>query len=219
VTVSSTPTRPRLILLLVKITEALDKMWIQYRKALSANDDHNSKKHRSATNTNTNNTIMHPPPTAEELHDAITWILIQFQIECVHCKSNEDVSVQLCKVTRLLAESPYRKPITEFACIKKIKSILVLDEDDPATALERAKDCWMRQLQQIPHLSQPRAQHFLQYYPTPLSLWMAYQNPSLSVLQKRSLVAHCFHATQSHMKLSEKLYTLMTSTDPNEMIY
>ena len=78
----------------------------------------------------------------------------------------------------------------------------------------------MRQLQQIPHLSQPRARHLVQYhYPTPMSLWMAYQRPDLSVDQKRALVAHCFHETQSHLKLSEKLYSLMTSRDPNEMIH
>ena len=224
VTVSQQPTRPRLILLLVKITEALDKMWIQYRKALSAND-HPVTNHRSTSNT-TNTTRVtttmaqqHPPPTAEELHDAITWILIQFQIECVHCKSNEDVSVQLCKVTRLLAESPYRKPVTEFSCIKKIKPTHNLDENDEANNLERAKDCWMRQLQQIPNLSQPRALHFIQYYPTPFSLWLAYQNPSLTVPQKRSLVAHCFHENRLHMKLSEQLYSVMTSQNPHEMIH
>lgn len=215
VTVSQQPTRPRLILLLVKITEALDKMWIQYRKQLSTNDPTGANR-RSMSSTNAN---MHPPPTAEELHDAITWILIQFQIECVHCKSNEDVSVQLCKVTRLLAESPYRKPVTEFSCIKKIKATHNLDENDESNSFERAKDCWMRQLQQIPNISQPRALHFTKFYPTPLSLWIAYQNPSLSLAQKRSLVANCFHETVSHLKLSEKLYTVMTSQDPNEMIH
>jgi hypothetical protein len=193
--------QPRIILLLVRITEGLDKIWVQYHKDVS----------------NGRASAQSAPPTAEVLHDAITWILIQFQIECVHCKSADDVSTHLCKITRLLAESPYRQPVTEFSCIKKIKGNAgngVNEETD----MDRATDCWIRQLQQIPRISQARAIHFTSFYPTAMSLWMAYQDNSLSIQQKRSLVADCFHPKNSYVKLSDQLYTVMTSQDPNEMV-
>jgi hypothetical protein len=196
-TVQPQQQRPRLILLLVRIPEGLDKLWVQYRKDGSG---------RTGTSAQ-------PPPTAEELHDAITWILIQFQIECVHCKSINDVSANLCKITRLLADSPYRQAVTEFACIKKIKGNM-----DDATPQDRATDCWIRQLQQIPNISHARALHLASYYPTALSLWTAYQNNVLTTDEKRSLVANCFDATKSFTKLSNQLYTIMTSQDPNEML-
>jgi hypothetical protein len=193
--------QPRIILLLVRITEGLDKIWLQYHKDVS----------------NGRASAQSAPPTAEVLHDAITWILIQFQIECVHCKSADDVSTHLCKITRLLAESPYRQPVTEFSCIKKIKGNAGNGTDEE-TFMDRATDCWIRQLQQIPRISQARAMHFSSFYPTAMSLWMAYQDNSLSIQQKRSLVADCFHPKNSYLKLSEQLYTVMTSQDPNQMV-
>jgi hypothetical protein len=79
--------QPRIILLLHKVLDALDRLWVNHRKR-------NRKDDRA-------------PPTAEELHDAITWMLIQFQVECIHCQSPEDVSHNLNKMTRLLSEEPY----------------------------------------------------------------------------------------------------------------
>ena len=201
-TIEASPKQPRIILLLVRIPEGLDKLWVQYHKDVSS-----GRSQRTA------------PPTAEQLHDAITWILIQFQIECVHCKSTDDVSLHLCKITRLLAESPYRQPVTELACIKKIKTNPTGgDGIEEGTDLDRATDCWIRQLQQIPGISQARALHFSSFYPTAMSLWTAYQDDSLTIQEKRSLIADCFHPTKSHTKLSNQLYTVMTSQNPNEMV-
>jgi flagellar biosynthesis GTPase FlhF len=186
--------RPRIILLLDKVLETLDKLWIQHRKKASR--------------------TIKPPPTAEELHDAITWILIQFQVECVHCKSADEISNHIRKMTRLLAEEPYQKQVTELECIKKLKAECS-DMDPP---IDRAKDCWLRQLQQLPRISRPMAMNLTCYYPTALALWKAYQDESLTDNEKRLLTADMFSENKTQAKLSSQLYTIMTSNDPNEIL-
>lgn len=186
--------RPRIFLLLDKVLEALDKLWIQHQKKAGQ--------------------TIKAPPTAEELHDAITWMLIQFQVECVLCCSGEEISNHLCKMTRLLAEKPYQKQVTELECIKKLKAECS-DMDPP---LDRAKDCWLRQLQQVPRISRQMALNLTCYYPTALSLWTAYRDESLTVDEKRMLTAGMFSESTTQAKLSCQLYTVMTSDDPNEIL-
>jgi hypothetical protein len=186
-------TQPRIILLLDRVKETLDKLWVEHRKS----------KSRTPL-----------PPTAEELYDAITWILIQFQVECVHCKTTEEITNHIRKVTRLLSEVPYVNQVTELECIKKIKAGVV--ETD--TPFERSKDCWLRQLQQIPNISRQKALSLCCYYPTAYSLWKAYQDRTLSEEEKRLLTADMLTEKSSQPKLSSQLYTIMTCKDPKHIL-
>jgi hypothetical protein len=186
--------KPRIVLLLDRVLEALDKLWIQHRKAASRNAK--------------------VPPTAEDLHDAITWILIQFQVECVHCTCADDISIHLQKITRLLADTPYRRVVTELECVQKLRPECF--ETDPPSV--HAKDCWMRQLQQLPLLSRRMAEHLVHYYPNAQSLHQAYTNPRLSMDEKLMLTANLMAPRKSHAKLSSQLYTVLTSNDPNELL-
>lgn len=187
--------RPRIILLLHQVPEALDHLWVNHRKRKRKED--------------------RDPPTGEELYDAITWILIQFQVECIHCRSVEDVSHNINKMTRLLSEEPYIRQVTELECIKKIKAGCT-DIDPP---YERSKDCWVRQLQQVPRISLQKARNLTRHYPTASSLWDVYQDEDLTEDEKRMLVSDLFDQAQSRqVKLSDWLYRVMTSEDPNEIL-
>jgi hypothetical protein len=185
--------RPRIILFLYQVLGALDRLWVNYQRNRRSDEQ--------------------PPPTAEELHDAITWMLIEFQVECVHCDSPEDFSKHLVKMTRMLAEEPYQRQVTELECIKKLKAECS-DMDPPD---ERATDCWLRQLQQVPRLSRNMASSLVQHYPTAMSLWLAYQDESLSEDEKRVLCADLF-SDRRQVKLSDWLYRVMTSDNPDELL-
>jgi hypothetical protein len=187
--------RPRIILLLHKILDALDRLWVNHRKR-------NRKDDRA-------------PPTAEELYDAITWMLIEFQVECIHCQSPEDVSHNVNKMTRLLSEEPYVQQVTELECIKKIKA--GGSEFDPP--YERSKDCWLRQLQQVPRVSMQKARNLTQHFPTSRSLWNVYQDEDLTEDEKRVYLSTLFDEKGTcQAKLSDWVYRVMTSKDPNEIL-
>jgi hypothetical protein len=130
----------------------------------------------------------------------------------------EDVSHHLCKMTRMLAEAPYQKQVTELVCIKKLKSECSDLLDGPDACYERAKDCWVRQLQQIPRVSRPMAMNLGCYYPTAWSLWRAYQDDTLTEEEKRFLTANMFSERASQAKLSSQLYTVMTSNEPDAIL-
>ena len=155
------------------------------------------------------------PPTANELHDAITWLLIQFQVECVHCGSYESVANDIIKLTRLLAEQPYQKQVTEIQCVRKIKP----ECSDMDNDYDRAKDCWIRQLQQIPRVSVPVAHNLAYHYPTAMTLWETYHNPNIPEHTKRTLLADCLSSTNTKQtKLSDWIYRVLTSNNPNEIL-
>ncbi len=204
----STFVDPKIIFLLVGMPEALDKKWIEYRRS------HNkSSRNRSSL------------PTVKELQDAMQWVLVQFQVESILCPNDEFLQSTVFKMARGLAEKPYIKQATELECIKKIKQGCA-DSNNP---LEKATDVWLRQLQQLPGLSETRAQHIVEHFPTIQSLWQAYQwehhrqqeDDENNDADERcsSLLEDKFSAGgKRYKKLSDSLYRVITSNDPHEMI-
>jgi hypothetical protein len=184
--------RGKLVLMLHQVTDALHREWNAHRR----------------TKQNP------PPPTDAELDDAIVWLLIQFQVECIKCDSEERVLQTIKKMTRALSEEPYKQQVTELECIKKISS----DCPDNADNFTKAKDCWIRQLQQVPRVSEAMARHLAQYFPTARSLWDAYEDPSRTQDEKRLLIAPLFKEGRQHPKLADMVYRLLTSANPNEFL-
>ena len=185
-----TDKEPRIILLLDRVQEELENRW---------------KRSKSK----------HDLATMEELHDAITWLLIQFRVESIRCRSEDELLYHLKKMTRLLAEAPYVQETTEIQCVKKLPSEI---DADQCTEEERAHDCWLRQVQQIPNISNQKALAFVQYYPTSVSLWRDYMNPDVEESSKRLLVANMFTDKRQFRKLANQMYTVMTTQDPNEVV-
>lgn len=183
--------KPRYIFLLHRVNEALDKMWVNHRKQKRKGDI--------------------SPPTSWDLSDALNWLLIQHQVETVDCPSLESIQANVHKLTRGLCEAPYVSQVTELQCVKKIKQGNPSADDD----LSKARDCWLRQLQQIPRLSETMAQNVVRQYPTLQSLWQAYQRNDGG---REMLLVNILSGNRSQAKLSETVYKFMLSDDPREMI-
>ena len=205
----SAAVEPKIIFLLVGVPEALDKKWIEYRR-----QNRKGSRHSNSL------------PTVRELQDAMQWVLVQFQVECILCPDDAFLQSTVHKMTRGLADFPYVKQATELECIKKIKQGCV-DSNDP---LEKAKDVWLRQLQQLPGLSENKAQHIIEHFPTCQSLWQAYQwehhsqhegedDEGAAHARCSALLEDKFSADgKRYKKLSDSLYRVLTSNDPHEMI-
>ena len=205
----SAAVEPKIIFLLSGLPEALDKMWINYRR-----QNRNSSRNGGSL------------PTVRELQDAMQWVLIQFQVECIFCPNDEFLQSTVHKMTRGLADKPYVNQVTELECIKKIKQGCA-GSNDP---LEKARDVWLRQLQQVPGLSENKAQHLAEHFPTCQSLWQAYQWEHYCEQEQdydrddanarcSSLLDDKFSAdNKRYKKLSDSLYRVLTSDDPYEMI-
>lgn len=205
---SSTFVEPKIIFLLYNLPDALDKKWLEYRR-------HNRNASRNEA----------PLPTVKELQDAMQWLLVQFQVECILCPTTEFLQSTVHKMARGLCDKPYTNQVTELECVKKIKQGCV-GSDDP---LEKAKDVWLRQLQQIPGLSETKAYHIAEHFPTCQSLWQAYQWEHHRQQHEDSnhnadaacsfLLEDKFSAdNRRYKKLSDSVYRVLTSNDPNEMI-
>ena len=185
--------RPRIILLLYQVQDHVDRLWVRYKK----------NKRRGPT-----------PPNTEQLHDAILWMLIQFQVESIHCHTPEDVGHEVYKMTRLLAETPYARQATDLQTIAKLPAHV----SDMAPSLDRARDTWIRQLQQVPRLSADMAANVAQHYPTALSLWNVYQDDTIPEHEKQALLADLFGRSSSQFKLSNHVYRALTSDNPAEIL-
>jgi hypothetical protein len=187
-----TSEEPRIIFLLYQIPKALDHQWINHRR---------SKRTNASSS----------PPTEWELNDAIQWLLVQFQVECIHCSTIESMQSNIHKLTRGICEGRYCNKVTELQCIKKIKQATTGDRP-----IDRARDVWFRQLQQVPRISEAIALNVVQQYPTMQSLWQVYQQSDDAT--NSALVEDILSDRSRQTKLSHSLYRILMSKDPKEML-
>lgn len=210
---SNSGKEPNIIFLLYDLPGALDKKWLEYRR-----NNSNARRNEASL------------PTVKELQDAALWLLVRFQVECIMCPNIEFLQSSVHKMARGLSDRPYVRQVTELECIKKIKQGCT-DTDDP---LEKAKDVWLRMLQQLPGLSEARAQHIVEHFPTCQSLWQAYQWEHYDWQEGHYEASECLGTAEGacaslledkfsndnrrHAKLSEIVYRVLTSDNPNEMV-
>ena len=117
--------------------------------------------------------------------------------------------------TRALAEAPYYEEPTELHCVKKLKASAALASGDGSA---KATDAWMRQAQQIPGISEVMARNLVGHYPTLMSLVEAYEDPDLTEEGRRTLLADCLTGGRTCRAISERMYVLLTSRDPSELL-
>lgn len=156
------------------------------------------------------------PTNEEELQDAMTWLLMEEQIECEVTTNYTETIEFIISLTRALSELPYYETPTELHCVKKLKTKLVSNQNP--TSLDKAKDCWKRQLQQIPGISEAKATYLASFYPTARSLMDKYEDTLLTEEEKRVLLSGCIQEGRMNGKLSDCLYRFMTGTNENELI-
>jgi hypothetical protein len=153
------------------------------------------------------------PPSAEELQDALSWLLIQFNIETIDVVNPQELSSELVKMTHMLSKEPYHKAGTDLDTFATHAPTMKASDD----LYTQARDCWIGQLQHIPGVSFDAARSLAQHYPTPRSLWVAYQDQHMSEDEKRLLVADLL-GQQRRIKISNVLYQLFTSENPEELL-
>lgn len=181
----------RIVLVLHKVQEELQRQWNQ-----------GGRRRRSFA-----------PTSEEELNDATVWLLIEQHVECTLTSTDEETAEYLLNLTRALSEAPYYDDVTELHCVAKLKA-----DSAATTAEEKAKCAWMRQVQQLPGLSEAKARKLVEHYPTLMSLLDEYEDPTLTNDEKKTLLEDCLVEGRKARKLSESMYRLMTSNDPNELI-
>jgi hypothetical protein len=115
------------------------------------------------------------------------------------------------KLTRGICEGRYCNKVTELQCIKKIKQATTGDRP-----IDRARDVWFRQLQQVPRISEAIALNVVQQYPTMQSLWQVYQQSDDAT--NSALVEDILSDRSRQTKLSHSLYRILMSKDPKEML-
>mmetsp|Transcript_4691 Transcript_4691/g.6955 ORF Transcript_4691/g.6955 Transcript_4691/m.6955 type:complete len:590 (-) Transcript_4691:143-1912(-) len=193
---------PRILLILHKVQEEMSQQWVK---------NNGRKKRRKSF----------IPTNEDELHDAIIWMLIEERIECSFTTTDQETIEYIKGLTRALSESPYTEQMTELQCIKKLKSThsMITDDNRAMTPYDRAKDSWLRMLQQIKGLTEGMALRVVRHYPTVRSLMNMYEDPALTTDQKRALLATLLKDGRRNMvKISDSVYRLMTSEDPTELI-
>lgn len=198
--------RPRIILLLEGVQESLEKQWSsQSRKALKRNGSNNSRASYL--------------PTMEELHDALTWVMIRHQVDSVLCKTDDSIVTHLTKATRMLSERPYIAETSELDCVKKIPQHCHAQDPDEI----RVQDTFCRQLQQVPRVSGLMAMSVVSnYYPSLQSLWEDYVASETPAHNEESdkayLLAPMFHERSQYPKLAKQIHTILTSDDPDQIL-
>ena len=180
---------PRIYFLVYQLMETLDRLWI--RKSPHDPD----------------------PLHVEDVHDSLSYLLIQHQIECLQCSTLDAMTHEIAKMTRLLSEAPYVPCNHQRACLKFIPA--ECSDDDPSWV--KAHDTWRRQIQVLPQMGEAAARTLIRTYPTGRSLWLAYQQSDDDEAERRLLVSTSL-GSRTLSKKSMWMYQIMTSTDPNELL-
>ena len=153
------------------------------------------------------------PTSEEELNDATVWLLMEENVECTLTSCDDETVDYLVNMTRALSEAPYYEDVTELHCVKKLKA------DASATSVvEKAQCAWMRMARQVPGMSEAKARKLVEHFPTLMSLVEKYEDPNLTLDEKKRLLDDCLVEGRKSKKLSDSFYRLMTSNDPNELI-
>jgi hypothetical protein len=190
--------QPRIILLLDAVLESLEEQWSSQASRKAA-----AKKHCDFL------------PTVEELHDALTWVLIEHRVEAILCPNDDILVTHLTKATRMLSERPYISHTSELECVKKIPPHCHPDDVDEV----RMRDTFCRQLQQVPRVSNLMALSVVSnYYPTLQSLWADYASSTIHHDNKDGLLAPMFNEKKSFPRLAQQIHTILTSDDPDQII-
>ena len=153
------------------------------------------------------------PTNEEELQDAITWLLMEEQVECEITANSTETIDFVTSLTRALSELPYYENATELHCVKKLKV-----DSKNADPLEKARSCWKRQLQQIPGMSEAKATYLTSVFPTARSLMEKYEDDTVTETDKRFLLSHYIQEGRNASKMSDSIYRLMTGTNEMELI-
>ena len=101
---------------------------------------------------------------------------------------------------------------TALGCVQKARaqSGVVAKGGDEGMKLANA---WLRQLMQVPGVSETRAQAIVRAYPSFHALTQAYADPTKSDAQKEALLENVMDSRTKQAVLSRRVYRFYASTD------
>ena len=129
-------------------------------------------------------------------------------IDCIETDSNKESVNIIDKILRILTKSPYKQE----ASIYRLHSKKLL----PNTEVQDKYREWAHQLINISSISEKKALKIISKFPSMSLLMEYYQDPKVSLKEKRSIFATVFERKEK--RLSEKIYTVYTSINPDEII-
>jgi hypothetical protein len=115
----------------------------------------------------------------------------------------------LLRVVKTLIQGPYKSTVTAFSSSsRKFSSQTVISE---------GSQLWANSLINIPGISEQKAKHITQKYPTMRALLEAYDRHDLSRLHKENLLTDLGDG-KKHKKLSARLHLFLTSCDGTQSL-
>ncbi|KAH9131797.1 hypothetical protein AeRB84_021632 [Aphanomyces euteiches] len=164
--------------------------------------------------------------TQQRKNKATSLTFAHVQNACVHLFMNsfchikfttdiEDTANYLYSLTKEVALLPQAESVDLLTHVGRLTSLRATALGDTSNELTNT---WLRMLQMIPGMSEERAQRVIGFYPTMHSLLDVYHNPALPVSAKEVLLAEKLNPNSIEVVLSRRIYTVFTSTDPNQVV-
>ena len=153
-----------------------------------------------------------PAATEEEVEQMRVWLYVHEQCEIVLTRNASETADYLAGMTRVLSEQPYRHERTALGCVQKerAQSGVAAKGGDEGVKLANT---WLRQLMQVPGVSETRAQAIVRAYPSFHALAQAYGDPTMSDAQKEALLENVMDGHTKQTVISRRVYRLYTCTD------
>mmetsp|Transcript_4858 Transcript_4858/g.9775 ORF Transcript_4858/g.9775 Transcript_4858/m.9775 type:complete len:415 (+) Transcript_4858:239-1483(+) len=146
------------------------------------------------------------PPSVDDLEEAIIWMLMEEQIECVPARSQAEACEYLMDMTKSLTKQPYEVEPSELQCMNKAKKD---DKND-------AKSYFRRMLVQLPQVTAIKVDKLMEQYPTLTHLVNAYAECEDDE-SRAGLLQDKFGGGQVEGVLSERIWKFICSRNGDDM--
>ncbi|KAG5186147.1 hypothetical protein JKP88DRAFT_348172 [Tribonema minus] len=157
-------------------------------------------------------------PGEDALQDCLAWLMVARGVEARVTRTPAETGQYLWDLTRALAHGPYRAALTDLHCVSRAKVTVAggaLCGADNAGGGATAADVWLRQLMQVPGVSEPKARNIVRAYPSARRLVHAFTDPAQP--QPAALLAHVM-SERRELVLSERVYRFFTTRDPDMVV-
>ena len=147
-----------------------------------------------------------------------THIWVATKVHFIMQDTYEKTADYLARSTRFIADKPYKTEETSLACVmkKRVSTANANYKDEKGD--KTAEGVWGSMLQMIPGISETIAVAITSKYPSLALLMEQYQNPNLSLQQKKLLLETLPGFNRKFSTISQKIYQFLMSNNPEEMI-
>ena len=157
--------------------------------------------------------------TMTDAENASIQLYVATNVEITFCNSATEAGEFVERLSREVAERPYKMLPEALACVtKESLSSLAIEELD-VSGKKDPKYVFWAMLQSLPGLAAKKATALVEEYPTIKSLLEAYEKPGLTLSQKEKLLENVLGTSTSKSTiLSKQVYTWITTLNPDAAI-